>query len=141
MIDPSVLGTINLAVTSGLIVLIWIVQLVHYPIFHFIAQTHFTEAMEFHQKKITIIVLPLMLLEMAVSIALLYFESNLMNWLLMALVLAIWLSTFLWQVPAHQKLLAGPDKIAIQNLIASNWLRTSLWSLKLLIIVFILGMK
>jgi hypothetical protein len=46
------------------------------------------------------------------------------------LVIVVWLSTFLLQVPIHHRLEAGKDDKRIQRLVATNWIRTAAWSLK-----------
>jgi hypothetical protein len=48
----------------------------------------------------------------------------------LALVLLIWGSTFLIQVPQHSKLLAGHDPEICQQLVLGNWIRTIAWSLR-----------
>ena len=47
--------------------LIWTVQLVHYPSFQFIEKDSFVEFEKFHQRKISILVIPLMILEVLLS--------------------------------------------------------------------------
>ena len=49
---------------------IWTIQLVHYPSFHFIDKLSFTNFHNFHERRISIIVMPLMLIELITSIAL-----------------------------------------------------------------------
>ena len=42
----------------------------------------------------------------------------------------IWISTMYWQVPHHEKLLEGFDKVRIRILVRSNWFRTFAWSVR-----------
>jgi hypothetical protein len=51
------------------------------------------------------------------------------------MVIGIWLSTFALQVPAHEKLILKKDDQQIQKLVKTNWIRTILWSLKLVILL------
>lgn len=51
----------------------------------------------------------------------------------------IWLVTFFIQVPLHNKLSEARDKEAISRLVSSNWIRTSLWSLKSILSLIILN--
>jgi len=46
------------------------------------------------------------------------------------LVIVVWLSTFLLQVPIHNRLKAGKEDKRIQRLVATNWIRTAAWSFK-----------
>jgi hypothetical protein len=54
-------------------------------------------------------------------------------WVAAALLLGIWASTFLVQVPCHQRLAAGWDEAVHARLVATNWLRTGLWTARLLL--------
>jgi len=40
----------------------------------------------------------------------------------------IWMSTWLWQVPAHRRLEAGFDAAAHLRLTRTNWVRTAAWT-------------
>ncbi|MEM1011829.1 MAG: hypothetical protein AAGI46_06370, partial [Planctomycetota bacterium] len=44
------------------------------------------------------------------------------------LVIALWLSTALWQVPMHNRLASAYDPELARRLATSNWLRTILWT-------------
>jgi hypothetical protein len=46
----------------------------------------------------------------------------------MALVSVIWMSTWIWQVPAHRRLDAGFDAAAHRRLTRTNWMRTAAWT-------------
>jgi hypothetical protein len=50
------------------------------------------------------------------------------------LVVIIWSSTFLLQVPIHNRLKSGKKEEFIRRLVATNWIRTIAWSLKSLVI-------
>jgi hypothetical protein len=45
-----------------------------------------------------------------------------------ALVAVVWGSTFLLQVPCHNRLARGRDDAAIRRIVATNWLRTAAWT-------------
>ena len=115
--------------------LIWIVQRVHYPSFHYIEEKKFTDFQEFHSKHITRIVMPVMFIELITAFILilakdlstfgfLFFVCNFF------LVVIIWLSTFFFSVPCHNKLARIKDSKTVEKLINTNWLRTICWSLK-----------
>ena len=53
----------------------------------------------------------------------------------LALVGLIWASTFLVQVPLHEVLARGFDAEAHSRLVASNWLRTFLWSARAVLVL------
>jgi hypothetical protein len=113
---------------------IWMVQLVHYPLFARVGEATFTEYQRAHVAGMTPVVLPAMLIEL-VCAATFAFRPHLIHQPIsarvgFALVLALWASTFLVQVPLHDRLLLGFDAQAHGWLVATNWLRTALWTLR-----------
>jgi hypothetical protein len=47
----------------------------------------------------------------------------------------IWCSTFFVQVPIHSILSEKKDKNLIEKLVNTNWIRTFLWSIRMLLII------
>jgi hypothetical protein len=127
----SIILITQLACCLSMTGIIWLVQLVHYPAYHYIAADKFQRYQKFHTKNITKIVLPLMLAELlsAILLAITWWPSfhSLAN---LAIVILIWLATFLISVPIHQKLNLTYDATLIKKLINTNWIRTILWSLR-----------
>ena len=126
---------LHLLVTFGLFVLIWLIQVLHYPSFNFYEDNKFKEAMIFHQNRISFIVLPLMVLEIFITVWCFFEKINFSTITNLLIVMGIWLSTFFLQVPAHDKLILKKDSKMIQKLVKSNWIRTILWSLKLVVLL------
>lgn len=122
------LYVLELMVTSGLFIMIWIIQILHYPSFRFVPAGNFPEFAKFHGGRISIIVIPLMFLELGLA---LYNPRP----LILILVSGVWLSTFLLQVPCHNKLGIAHDPVKVDRLITTNWIRTVLWSLKLIVLM------
>jgi hypothetical protein len=118
----------ELIISGALMTLIWMIQILHYPSFKFIDKSAFSEFEEFHTNRISLIVIPLMLTE----VLLLFLEFRL---LIFFIVLLIWMSTFILQVPCHNKLKSGQDVTVIERLISTNWIRTILWTIKFFILV------
>ena len=54
----------HLIFTSIMTGVIWVIQIVHYPSFHFIEKELYTVFQKFHMNKISIIVIPIMLAEL-----------------------------------------------------------------------------
>ena len=115
---------------------IWTIQIVHYPSFHYIDKLSFTNFHNFHERRISIIVMPLMLIELITSIAL-YIHNmwSIIFALNLLIVGLIWCSTFFVQVPIHSILSAKKDKNLIEKLVNTNWIRTFLWSTRMLLII------
>lgn len=114
--------------------LIWIIQLVHYPSFQWVDKNKTNSFINFHTKRISFIVIPIMLLELISGIFLLetfsntkylyFFSINLIS------LVAIWISTFVLSVPCHKKLIFYFEIKTIKRLVKTNWPRTLLWSLR-----------
>ena len=129
----------NLVITSLLVGLIWVIQLIVYPSFAYISEEKWHSFHQMHTRRISCLVVWLMPLELAVSLWGAFISgSDLINLSLVACVILIWLSTFFLQVPAHNKLAQGKALHEINFLVSTNWVRTILWSLKLVLLVLAL---
>lgn len=112
--------------------LIWTIQLVHYPGFAFVEDSTFVKFSQFHSKRISFIVVPVMLTEL-LSALMLWFRDgeNHSFWLWNFVgVLLIWLATFTLSVPCHTLMSKGKDLQVIQRLVQTNWPRTLIWTLR-----------
>lgn len=121
--------------------LIWMVQLVHYPFFLRADRTQFTDHIRFHGFRISFIVLPVMITELISSILLTLYATEFQTIHLLGLivVIMIWVSTFLLQVPQHAKLIVAFDEKAIRKLVRTNWIRTILWSFKSVLALYLIN--
>ena len=63
--------TLHNAATWYMTGVIWLIQLVHYPMFEYLDRTNFLRSHLFHTSAITFVVLPAMFLELAMAISLL----------------------------------------------------------------------
>jgi hypothetical protein len=130
-------------ITAMMTGIIWFVQVVHYPLFPLAGGANFPLYQRRHESGITRVVVPLMLVELATAIALLFVFpagiSRSLFYLSLVLLLINWLSTFLLQVPQHRRLKAGFDIAAWQVLYRSNWVRTISWSIRVIILLLILA--
>lgn len=124
---------LNAAFTFILIGLIWTIQLVHYPLFAKVGKEDFPLYHSAHSTQITILVLPLMLVELFSSIYIVSFlqDSKYHAQCIGLICLGIvWLSTFVLQVPLHKRLTAGFDLSLVRTLVKTNWVRTIAWTTK-----------
>lgn len=134
---------IHLVTTAFMTGLIWMVQIVHYPLFKVINSNEFPQYENSHSKLITFIVGPIMTVELITG--LLIAGSSLLsgiNYRLFlisfGLLILIWLSTVIFQIPHHKKLSQQKDKDILQKLITYNWIRTISWSARSLILSYII---
>ncbi len=124
----------HLAATIFLTGLIWVIQVVHYPLLGHGAGDGFVELHRRHTRRISLVVVPPMLVELATAIWLVARPPSAvptaLPWIGLSLLGVVWLSTFALQVPEHNKLKTGFDQGAHQRLVRSNWIRTAAWSLR-----------
>lgn len=132
MID---IATLQIAVSWGLFTLIWLVQVIIYPGFLRIPEQCFTAYHRWYALRISCIVLPLMLAEVIFLLGWWWVGGDWSAVYIATLaVVVIWLSTFRLQVPLHKRLQNGKDDVLIRRLVLTNWIRTSAWSLKALVV-------
>lgn len=124
------LHQLRLLFDFGLVVLIWMVQLIVYPSFIYYSKADLIPWHNIYTGKITLIVLPLMLGQLIV--AGLQMSQNL-NWytgISLLIILILWGSTFLVFVPLHGDISSHTfDEQTLTQLVNRNWVRTILWSL------------
>ncbi len=138
--SAHVIFVVQCASTLGLVGLIWFVQVVHYPLFQRIRPADFVPYEAEHATRTGYVVAPLMLAELlSASLFLLHrFRplgiSTAEARLGAALVSLIWCSTAFLQIPLHNKLHRGFDRVSIQRLITSNWIRTTAWTARAILI-------
>ncbi len=139
---PKIIFILNLASTFYMVGLIWFVQIVHYPLFKSVGKDNFVNYEASHSFLTTMVVLPPMLIEMFTAFALIFYptpslKGNLV-YLLFFMVVLIWTSTGLLQVPQHSILGAGFNETAHNKLVYTNWIRTILWTLRGIILCFLI---
>lgn len=111
---------------------IWFVQVVHYPLMRLVGEAEWVAYERNHQRRISFIVIPLMMIELT-SATLLAFAPlterlDQLNKAAFGLLIVVWLSTFLVQVPLHRRLERGYNERSIRLLVSTNWVRTIAWS-------------
>ena len=135
--EIEILSKVHFLSTSLMVGIIWVIQLLHYPAFHFIKESNYVKFQHFHMQRISFIVVPVMILELFSAFMLVYYlRSNLLT-ICLIILLFIWLITFVFFTKLHQSLLDGYNKTIVDKLVKINWSRTILWSLRLIILIYI----
>lgn len=133
----------HLAATLYMMGVIWFVQIVHYPLFGRVGAGEFGAYERRHTALTTWVVAPPMLWEgLSGCLLLLGRPAGLSAWLLavgLALLVVVWLSTALVQVPCHAGLSRGFDPATHRRLVRTNWIRTVAWTLRGLLLCFIVA--
>src|SRR6056297_2309782 len=123
--NANIAFLLNLLSTWYLVGLVWMVQVVHYKMFNRVGMDEFAQYEQDHNRLITPIVAPPMLIELATACVLLAFAPQRFPpwaaWSGLFLVATVWLVTFFVIVPCHTKLLGGFDPDAYGKLVFTNW--------------------
>ncbi|MFB1004602.1 MAG: hypothetical protein QMC70_10765 [Bacteroidia bacterium] len=120
---------VALIVASGLFVLIWMVQLLVYPGFIYYTKQNLRQWHTAYTPRITLIVAPLMLSQLAIGIYRIYTNAAWFSTAYAILVAAVWLTTFYIFIPIHDKIQKGTfENHLLNKLVSLNWMRTILWS-------------
>jgi hypothetical protein len=125
---------LQLGSTAAMAGLIWCIQLAHYPLFSFVDRPRFPEFETAHRWRISVIVGPLMALELLTALLLVISPPEATNRnsfiALLALLLLVHASTLFLQVPMHEKLNVQFDDANHRRLVRTNWIRTVLWTVR-----------
>ena len=128
----------HLIFSAIMVGVIWVIQLVHYPSFHFIDKDIYDSFQKFHMNKISIIVIPVMILELATGFLLLIGNSkNILIIISFGILILIWVITGLFFSDAHGKLISGYNELIVNKLVSMNWIRTALWTFKMILLLYL----
>lgn len=141
MNDPIFYVLMQLVCSWMMIGIIWFMQLVHYPLYAKIKEG-FIEYERSQIRRVAFLVGPIMLIEAITSIILvgvapIGIQTKLAA-LNLILLIFIWISTFLFLMGTHQKLSIRFSKKVLHVLIASNWIRAILWTMKGFLIILMI---
>lgn len=127
------LEQLHLIATSMMVAIIWMVQILHYPSFLFVDKKQYTEFQQFHMKKISYIIVPIMLLELFSGFGILFYieKAQLSLYASLTLLVLIWVITGLFFTKYHTELSKKYNRNTILRLIRFNWIRTVLWTIRL----------
>ncbi|MDZ8117643.1 hypothetical protein [Pontiella agarivorans] len=118
----------------AMVVLIWLVQRIIYPSFYHIDADQFTAWHARYTRRISVVVIPLMMTQAVTTAFLLAQNPDPRLWMETVGLIAAWTVTFSLSVPCHKKLQeSGKNEEVIHRLIATNWFRTAAWTLVLLL--------
>ena len=127
----------------GMFGVIWIMQIVHYPLMRFVSGEQFARFETAHRVRISWVVGPLMLIEGVCVLAFLFAPPAGLPWWLPwvgAGVEAIAIgTTALVSAPLHEQLNAHFDEATLHRLVATNWIRTVAWTARAAVAIAMLG--
>jgi hypothetical protein len=112
--------------------LIWVIQLVHYPLMVHVDSARFPGFHAAHSSRISWVVGPAMLLQLFTAAGLMLERPAGLPWPVIAacaaLTAIVFASTAFLSVPSHGRLSTGYSLTEIRRLVATNWPRTAAWS-------------
>ena len=116
----------------GMFGVIWMVQVVHYPLMRFVSGAQFARFETAHRVRISWVVGPLMAVEGVCVLAFLFAPPAGLVWWLpwagaAAEAVAIGTTVFV-SAPLHERLNAHFDQASLDRLVATNWVRTFAWT-------------
>lgn len=132
--------TLRLIVDFGLVILIWMTQLIVYPAFLQMTEEKLHQWHKTYNNMITVLVAPLMFAQLGLVLWQLVQEASIYTLASTLFVVAAWALTFLQAVPLHRKIAEGNAiHSSARKLVQVNWLRTLVWSLVFVISLWYLA--
>lgn len=120
----------------GMVVILWLVQLVIYPSFLTCDPSRLVDWHKTYTQRVSWIIIPIMFTQLPLMLWLTVSEQEIADISALFCLLLCWVLTFSVSVPLHRKIDAGDTRReTLERLIKTNWPRTILWSL-----VFLLGL-
>jgi len=127
---------IQAIISFGLVVLIWLVQLIIYPNFQYLSRNQLHKWHQTYTPRITVVVAPLMISQLIVGVYILFFHLNTLTISAIVLIMLNWLITFIYFVPLHVKIdQDNSNQKKLKKLVSANWYRTITWSLVFIIVL------
>lgn len=121
----------------GMLVILWLVQLVIYPGFLTCDLTKLVEWHRSYTNRVAWIIIPLMFAQLPLVAWLTWRAPTETNLAALGCLFMAWLLTFGVSVPLHRRIDKGDTSSeTLQRLIKTNWPRTMLWTAVFLLGVF-----
>ena len=132
----AIVVVVALASVWAMIGVIWVIQLVHYPIFDAIERgvddEHWRRFGDRHRRSISFVVGPFMLAEGVTGVWMVIDPpgdiSRVLPFVALVLMAVAYGTTAMVSVPLHERLTDRFDADAHHRLVATNWVRTVAWT-------------
>ncbi len=134
----NLLIIIHLLSNSFLIAIIYQTQLITYPTFLEISTKKFNKYHTNYVNVITYLVAPFMILELSTLVVIIFYNKDFLLIKSLLILTVIWLVTFIVMVPIHNNISKKYESSQIRRLINYNWIRTVLWTLKFIVVFYLL---
>ena len=131
------LWAVHLAAAAAMTGVLWVVQCAVYPLFGSVGERHFAAYHQRYTARVSLVVLPLMGVEMLTGLALAWSgwsEAGPGFQVAFGLLVFVWVSTFLVQMPLHRRLAEQYAPELQRRLVATNWVRTVAWTARVVLL-------
>ena len=133
-----ILLIVNFFISSFMLGLILVTQIVSYPLFLKVEVDNFSIFHDDYVSRISFIAVPVMLGELFISTLVYYYFNTFFGFMILLSIILIFISTFIIQVPLHNKLKLANNRKHIIKLVNTNWIRTYLWFVKSIFSILII---
>lgn len=133
-----ILLIVNFFISSFMLGLILVTQIVSYPLFLKVEVDNFSIFHDDYVSRISFIAVPVMLGELFISTLVYYYFNTFFGFMILLSIILIFISTFIIQVPLHNKLKLANNRKHIIKLVNTNWIRTFLWFVKSIFSILII---
>ncbi len=120
----------------------WFVQIAYYPNLAAVGRDAFVGYQKEHIRRVTAVAWTMLTIDLVTGAALVFIPPASVPRAVVlgnaALILSIWWSTWFVQVPLHHVLEQGWDESAHRRLVATNWFRTIVYTVRGLLVVYLL---
>ena len=129
----SYVGLISSVYMTGVV---WFAQLVHYPYLHRGDPEGFTRYASDYQRRTLWVVAPALVSEICSAILLIWLWPSLQSLAGLGTLIAVWVPTAFWIIPAHLKLKRGYERTLQDRLVRWNLPRALLWTLRAAVMIW-----
>ena len=133
-----ILLIVNFFISSFMLGLILVTQIVSYPLFLKVEVDNFSIFHDDYVSRISFIAVPVMLGELFISTLVYYYFNTFFGFMILLSIILIFISTFIIQVPLHNKLKLANNRKHMIKLVNTNWIRTFLWFVKSIFSILII---
>lgn len=133
-----ILLIVNFFISSFMLGLILVTQIVSYPLFLKVEVDNFSIFHDDYVSRISFIAVPVMLGELFISTLVYFYFNTFFGFMILLSIILIFISTFIIQVPLHNKLKLANNRKHIIKLVNTNWIRTFLWFVKSIFSILII---
>ena len=131
--NGDVLFTARHLLDFGMVVVLWLVQLVIYPSFLRVAPDALTDWHRCYTFRVSFVLIPLLFGQLGV-VGWQAWQGGPAAQLSLGCLLGCWALTFFVSVPLHRRMAAGDTSAATREaLVRTNWPRTVLWTVVLVL--------